>query len=159
MMLDGGAPYRCLAALRPGSLMRRDQRETGFIFQTEDSAQLPTLFLSWATLLLSTVQLPHHRAGTLGAAGAGCSIPSAASHAKPSLDGSAPQRAARLPGQFDPASNNLPHTQKHRLLFPIPFPAVSPAFPTISLACPADDRPFSSSDAWLAAASGPRSAV
>ena len=53
VMIDGSLPDRGLATPRPGPFERRNQRKTAFIFQNEGSAQLATLFLSWAVPLSS----------------------------------------------------------------------------------------------------------
>ena len=56
VMINGGLLDRCLTSPRPGPFQWRNQRKTAFILQNEGSAQLATLFLSWAVLLSSTAR-------------------------------------------------------------------------------------------------------
>jgi hypothetical protein len=153
-----GPLNRGVASAGPGALKRRDQRKTAFIGQSEGSAQLATLFLSWAALPLSSVPPPHHSSAAVPVVAVDYSIPSAASHAKQHSGCSGPQTAARSRAQSGPVSSNLQHTRRRRRLDPTPSPAVSPGAPTISWADQAGGLPSSSGGAWLGPANVPHSA-
>ena len=131
VMIDGGLPDRCLATSRPGPFERRNQRKTAFILQNEGSAQLATLFLSWAVLLSSTAQWLLHFGARVVAVVVGYSNLSAASHARQHWSRSERQIIAKSPEQSDPGSSNLRHTQKHTLLYPALSPSASSAGQTI----------------------------
>src|SRR5215210_4542752 len=157
-MVDGRPLDRCLTPPRPSPFERRNQRKPTFILQNEGSAQLATLFLSWAVLLSSIARWLPHRGATVAAAVVGYSSPSAASHARQHWSHSELQRVARSPERSDPESSSLRHTQRHRLLCPALSPVVSPASQTISSDDQADEWPFSWAF-WYLLASDPRSAL
>lgn len=139
VMVDAGADDRRLAAASPAALKRRDQREAAFIFESPGSAQLPTLFLSWAVLLPSSAQWLRHPAGGDGVAVADCSNPSDPSHARRSSGDSGLQTIARSLGRSGRASNSFQHIRRHTLLDPEPFPAFSLASRIISWVAQADE--------------------
>jgi hypothetical protein len=89
VVFHAGTLNRRLTTARPRPFERRDPSEAASIFKTQGSAQLATLFLSSAMPLLSTARSPRRCAAGLGAEGAGCSSPYAASHAKRRSDGGA----------------------------------------------------------------------
>src|SRR5215211_3625751 len=127
MMVKGGSQDRCPAATRPTAFEWRDKRKPAFIFQSEGSAQLLALFLSWAVPQSSTARWLPHPGVAVGAGVVGYSNPSAASH-------------ARSPGQSDLASSSCPHTRRHTLLYPTPSPSVSPAWRTTFSDAPVNER-------------------
>src|SRR5215211_516502 len=136
VMVDGGLLDRCLTTPRPSPFKWRNQRKTAFILQNEGSAQLATLFLSWAVLLSSTARWLLHRGAMVAAAVVGYSNPSAASHARRHWSRSERQIIARSPERSDPGSSSLRHTQRHTLLCPVLSPGASSAWQTIF----SDDR-------------------
>ena len=136
VMIDRGLLDKCLTAPRPGPLKWRNQRKTAFILQNEGSAQLATLFLSWAVLLSSIAQWLLHFGAMVAAAVVGYSNPSAASHARRYWSRNEHQIIARLPERSDLRSSSLRHTQRHTLLCPVLSPSASSAWQTIF----SDDR-------------------
>lgn len=158
MVVNGGSQDRRLATPRPTALERRDERKTAFIFKSEGSVQLLALFLSSAIPLPSTaLWLPHHGAA-VGAVVAGCSSPSAASHARLHSHGSELQTTARSLGRSDPASSSFQRIRRHTLLYPTLSPSASPASRTASSDVPVNGWPFSSLAFSLPVASDPRCA-
>ena len=131
-MIDGGSLDRCLSTTRPSPLEWRNERKPAFIFQRQGSAQLATLFLSAAALLPSTARWQIHHDTMAGVAVAGCSSPSAASHARRRWSHAEHQTTARSPVRSDPVSNNCSHIQRHMLLCPTLSPDVSAAWQTAS---------------------------
>jgi len=159
VMINGGTLDRRLAPPRPAPFERRNQRKTTFLFQYEGSAQLATLFLSWAVPLSSIARWLPHLGAMVVAAVVGYSSPSAASHARQHWSHSERQRVARSLERSDPESSSLRHTQKHRLLCPALSPVASPASLTISSDDQADEWLFSFWAFWHPLASDPRNAL
>ena len=158
VMIDGGLLDRCLATSRPSPFKWRNQRKTAFILQNEGSAQLATLFLSWAVLLSSTARWLLHFGAMVAAAVVGCSNPSAASHARRHWSHSERQIIARSPEQFDPESSSRLHTQRHTLLCPVLSPSASSAWQIIFSDDRVSDLLSSFLAFWHLLASDPRSA-
>ena len=159
VMVNRGSQNRCLTSARPAPLNRRYECKAAFVFQSEGSAQLPTLFLSLVILRLSTVRWLHYHDAEVGAEAADCSSPSVALHAKPHSHGNELQITARSLGLFDPASNSSLGTQRHKHLYLKPFPNVSTASRKACSDVPVIELPFSSLAFSFPAASGPRNVV
>jgi len=151
MMIQTGSHTGGLSTRRPGTLERRNQRKTAFIFSCQRRVQFTPLFLSAARCSDASAPLLARPDRTDVAGAVGNSSLCAAEYARRHSDGSAHQTAARSDEPSGRASSSPRHSRGRKHHASVPFPAAATVWQSIGWAVQARAWPWASGSRLLAA--------